>query len=176
MSNSPVDRSRRGFFTGSFFTREGREQVKKQLTRNGPVPPGLARSISADNCLNCEGNCAKICPQEIISLHAENHDLKNQPFLNFKFNNCTFCYDCNRACPVFTVDKEHTKGELGKAELNTQSCYAWLDIICMSCMNVCPDKLIKFSKKRKPSIQLDSCTGCGACIRICPATAIRIVS
>jgi len=176
MSNSPVDRSRRGFFTGSFFTREGREQVKKQVTRLGLIPPGLAQSVSAENCQNCEGNCAKVCPREVISFHPDNHELKKQPFLNFQHNGCTFCYDCNRACPSYVKDKEHSKGNLGKARLEEMQCYAWLNIICMSCMNICPDKLIKFNKERKPSIKLKNCTGCGLCIRICPASAITITT
>ena len=180
MSEETIDKSRRGFFTGSLLTREGREKVKnqeeKQFKRLGLIPPGFRKSASNDNCRNCAGNCAKICPQKIINLHPEGHGLEGQPYLDFDHNGCTFCGECNNACPSFIVDPEHSRPALGKAVLDQSKCYAWLDITCMSCMNSCPVELIKFNKKRKPSISLKSCNGCGSCIPNCPATAISIVS
>lgn len=174
MSNSPVDQSRRGFFTGSLLTREGREQVQKQVTRLGIIPPGLAQTTSTENCANCSGFCANKCPQKIIKRHQANHQLKGQPYLDFSNNGCTFCNECNQACPEQT-DNKSTPAHLGKAQLNQQQCYAWIGIICMSCVSACPDQLIKFSKTRKPSILLDTCSGCGTCIKVCPATAINII-
>ncbi|MCP4074873.1 MAG: 4Fe-4S dicluster domain-containing protein [Gammaproteobacteria bacterium] len=173
MSDS-IDKSRRGFFTGKLLTREGREEVKVQVKRLGLIPPGLRLSISASNCQNCAGNCEKICPQKIIKLHPESHDLAGQPYLDFNNNGCTFCSECNKACPNFTTDPLHSRPDLGNAFLDQEKCYAWLNITCMSCMNSCPVDLIKFNKKRKPSISLKSCNGCGFCITNCPASAINI--
>ena len=173
MSDSPIDRSRRGFFTGSLLTREGRETVQKQVVRLGIYPPGLKPVSSMDNCTSCSGLCAKSCPQKIIKSHPNNHQLANQPYLDFSTNGCTFCNECNQACPEYS-DQTPAQASLGKALLNRQQCYAWLDIICMSCISVCPDQLIKFNSNRKPSIQLEPCSGCGSCIKVCPATAISI--
>lgn len=180
MSKETIDKSRRGFFTGALLTREGREkaqkQVQKQVKRSGLIPPGLRLSVSNENCRNCAGNCAKICPQKIIKLHPEEHGLEGQPYLNFAQDGCTFCSECNKACPSYTVDMLHSRPELGKARLSQEKCYAWQNITCMSCLNSCPFELIKFNKKRKPSISLNSCNGCGSCIRNCPASAISISS
>ena len=173
MSNVSVDQSRRGFLTDSLLTREGRDQVQKQVQRLGLIPPGLGPTSSTENCANCSGFCAKKCPQKIIQLHPDNHQLKGQPYLEFSRNGCTFCNECYAACPE-QIDHKPNQFSLGKALLNQEKCYAWLGIICMSCISVCPEQLFKFDKSRKPSIKLDACTGCGSCIKVCPATAISI--
>ena len=174
MSDSPINKSRRGFFTGSLLTREGRQKVAKQINRLGLVPPGLTIASTDENCSNCSGYCAQSCPQQIIRIHSEDHELNGQPYLDFSANGCTFCNECFTACPQ-TSGHQSTQTSLGKAHLNQQQCYAWLNIICMSCISVCPDQLIKFDKSSKPTIQLENCTGCGSCIKVCPATAINII-
>jgi len=103
--------------------------------------------------------------------------LKSQPWLDFEHNGCTFCAECAQACPHhFNEPDARPVTELGKASIDHSQCYAWLDIICMSCISVCPLKLIKFdsSRSRKPDILTHDCTGCGSCIQVCPASAINI--
>ncbi len=174
MSNSPENPSRRGFFTGSLLTRQGRDQVVKQVKRLGLSPPDLATISSASNCANCEAFCARSCPQEIIKIHPKSHKLMGQPYLDFSSNGCTFCQQCHSACPK-TGKQEAVAVSLGKARLNQQNCYAWLNIGCKSCINICPDHLISFDKKDNPTIQLQNCSGCGICIKVCPATAIQVI-
>ncbi|MBC8212493.1 MAG: 4Fe-4S dicluster domain-containing protein [Gammaproteobacteria bacterium] len=177
MSNTPVNPSRRGFFTATILTHEGREQVKKQLTRRGLYPPGLLSIASAENCLECTGICADSCPQNIISLHSKEHQYYGQPYLDFSNNGCTFCNECNHACPAISHKLPGPdKAIIGKAHLDKDVCHAWNGIICMSCYSVCPDKLYKFDKRRKVSIDQSPCNGCGFCIRVCPASAISIIS
>lgn len=175
MSEPPINRSRRGFFTGSLLTREGRQQIDQAVKRLGLIPPDLKSVLLTDNCVNCNGNCSLICPQKIIKRHPNNHQIAGQPYLDFSENGCTFCHQCHTACP-HTTDQEAMQNNLGKAHINHQQCYAWLDIICMSCISICPAQLIKFNHSRKPSVQQDNCTGCGICIKVCPATAISIHS
>lgn len=175
MSRKSINQSRRGFFTGALLTQQGKERVKKKIQRSGLIPPGLQQTVSNDNCTNCPGYCKNNCPQNIIKRHPENHDLTGQPFLDFSIEGCTFCAECNDACPSLTHDNNHLlQQKIGKAELNHDSCYAWNGIICMSCINSCPHKLFNVDSRRKPSIAQESCTGCGFCITSCPATAINI--
>lgn len=175
MSSTRINQSRRGFFTGSLLTQEGREKVNRQVNRLGLFPPGLKPVSSTENCADCTAFCVHSCPQKIIKSHPESHYLKGQPFIDFRNNGCTFCYQCNEACPQLKSG-EPVEKSLGKADLNPQKCYAWTGVICMSCISVCSDHLIKFDKSRKPSIQLEACTGCGCCIKVCPATAISIIA
>ena len=130
MSNTPEDLSRRGFFTASILTREGREQVKAQLHRRGLIPPGLDSVAFTENCLECTGFCAASCPQKIIRLHAENHQLSGQPYLDFSNNGCTFCNECKHACPALK-NKLSYPGQaiIGKAQLDKGTCHAWNGII-----------------------------------------------
>lgn len=176
MTRQSIDQSRRGFFTGALLTREGKEQVKKKIQGSGLIPPGLEQTATYKNCNSCPGHCAKICPQKIIKRHPESHDLKGQPFLDFSIDGCTFCFECNEICPSLINDNNAPIRQLGKAELSHDSCYAWNGIICMSCINTCPENLLKFDNSRKPSIEQDSCTGCGFCIKNCPPNAIEITS
>lgn len=175
MSKQSIDPSRRGFLTGALLTREGKQKIKRKIQRLGLIPPGLNAAISSGHCQSCEGLCQNSCLQKIIKLHPSNHDLKGQPFLDFSDDGCTFCYDCNTACPEISNDVSANKQiKLGKAWIDQSQCYAWSGIICMSCKNVCPDNLIRFTLDRKVSIEHETCTGCGMCVRICPATAIKV--
>ncbi len=169
-----IDRSRRGFFTGSLLTREGKEKIKQQIKRLGLIPPGLHAAVEAELCRRCNAPCVNACPQDIIRLHSKSHALENQPWLDFEQGGCTFCAECNVACPHTFVDENSPKTtQLGKANISEDKCYTWSGIVCMSCVSVCPLELFKF-EYGKPSIQLDACTGCGSCVSICPASAISV--
>lgn len=177
MTDDKVNQSRRGFLTAKLFSREGRETVVRKQLRSGLVPPGLQPAVSKNSCANCAGYCVQSCPQQIIKLHANDHDYRGQPYLDFTNNGCTFCNKCSLACPhVDNSEINPPKPAVGKAILNEKACYAWLNIICMSCVRACEYDLIKFNEEKKPAIFLDDCTGCGFCIKTCPASAIKIVA
>jgi ferredoxin-type protein NapF len=58
-----------------------------------------------------------------------------------------------------------------------QSCLAHRGIACMSCRDSCPTgalQLVLAVGGARPEIAADACTGCGDCIRACPADAICI--
>ena len=173
MSES-IDRSRRGFFTGSLLTREGKEKVKKQIHRLGLIPPGLQSIVSASHCQRCEAQCASACPENIIRLHGNEHELQGQPWLDFELGGCSYCGECNRACPNLKTP-ESPLPPLGKANIDENKCYTWSGIVCMSCVSVCPDSLFKF-EYGKPSIALADCNGCGSCVKVCPASAISVIA
>ena len=177
MSSQKIDRSRRGFLSAALFSREGREQIREKRVRSGLIPPNLQQSISANRCLQCQGFCEKSCPQQIIKRHPQDHDLQGQPYLDFNDNGCTFCMDCNAACPGLAgQDLEPQQHRLGTASLSQQACYAWNNMICKSCINACADRLISFDANGKPGIKRDDCNGCGFCLKTCPAGAIEIVT
>lgn len=173
MSSQKINQSRRGFLTAKLFSREGRENIARKQHRSGLLPPGLEKAISSDSCSSCAGFCVQSCPREIIKLHPNDHDFRGQPYLDFSHNGCTFCMDCTGACPQ--INDARKIASLGKAILNQQQCYAWLNIVCMSCSNACEYELISFNENSKPSIAQEACTGCGFCIKSCPASAITIV-
>ena len=58
------------------------------------------------------------------------------------------------------------------------SCFAKSGIACQSCGDACPHQAISFRPRVGspflPELDDDACTGCGACIDICPAGAISV--
>ena len=51
-------------------------------------------------------------------------------------------------------------------------------VVCQSCQDSCEPEAISFeylqSKSPQPKIELDKCNGCGACVSICPQSAIEL--
>jgi ferredoxin len=59
------------------------------------------------------------------------------------------------------------------AVLDRNACLAWNGVICISCRTACDEQAIRFDPLRQPSIVDEACTGCGACINVCPPFAIH---
>ena len=55
-------------------------------------------------------------------------------------------------------------------------CFALQGIACMSCRDACPTGAVRFELAlggARPRIEAERCTGCGDCLRTCPADAIQ---
>ncbi len=67
---------------------------------------------------------------------------------------------------------------LGQGIEITQACLAVRNVACRSCDDHCPEQAIKFRPQLgghyHPAIDLELCTFCGACAKICPSAAIVI--
>jgi ferredoxin-type protein NapF len=59
-----------------------------------------------------------------------------------------------------------------------EACLAKRGIVCESCRDACPEAAILFHPRRGgpflPEVRPEACTGCGACITACPASAIKV--
>lgn len=139
--------------------------------RRAIVPPGLTR-VSAETCGGCD-TCASVCPSGIILL------VDGAPTIEFRNGECTFCGACAEHCPkgLFDIGSvtrfDHTVSI-------SSSCLALNNIECQSCRDVCPPGAIRFQPRRGgpflPAIIAPDCTGCGACIAVCPSNAVSISS
>ena len=60
----------------------------------------------------------------------------------------------------------------------SDACLARLGVVCQACGDACPERAIRFSLRHGgpplPSLEGDRCTGCGACVPICPIGAISL--
>lgn len=56
--------------------------------------------------------------------------------------------------------------------LSPKACLAYQGSICSSCREVCPEDAILFSAMLNPVILEDKCSGCHACIPVCPSLAL----
>ncbi len=168
-----VDPGRRGFLRGKFFTREGRNEVRQQGRLLGPLPPALPAQLVAQNpCEDCDQPCVHACEPAIIYLHPPGHRFRGMPYLSFQSGSCTFCRGCVDVCPLEHDDQ--VPARLGTARLDREKCMAWNGVICLSCQTACGFQAVSMDPRSRPAIKTEACTGCGACVGVCPSSAIAV--
>ena len=125
-----------------------------------------------EQCTQCE-KCIDSCNENII--------VKGDggfPEINFTLGECTFCKACATVCPEPLFNKDSTQAPWNyHAEINNK-CLTRNQIACQSCQDSCEPRAISFhyavGKPPTPEINTDACTGCGACVSICPSQAVEI--
>ena len=142
--------------------------------RRAPVPltvrpPWTHEASVRDACSGC-GACVSACPENIILLDGQGY-----PALDFRKAECTFCGRCADACAesVFVCRDE---APFSHGVTIGSACLAIRGIACESCADLCPESAISFRFRiggpPVPSVADSRCSGCGACIAGCPASAI----
>ncbi len=67
-----------------------------------------------------------------------------------------------------------------KANIDLTNCLSMNATICRSCGESCEDEAIKFNLKlggiAEPVLNIEQCTGCGACFSVCPVHVIQMKS
>ena len=160
------------------------------------LPPWSVDQTSfVELCTRC-GDCVTECPENILMPGSGGF-----PTTNFKHNECTFCGDCVSACPTGalskTTDTNRTIGHNDNQDHNTKElpwhqapvisdqCLTRQGVVCRSCGDACEPEAIVFNwgdsasgarGVATPSVNNDLCSGCGACISICPSDALTMQS
>lgn len=155
-----VDLSKRRLFT------------RKKVDSCQAILPWLVEQSSfTDDCTRC-GKCIEKCDSNII--------IKGDggfPQVDFSRGECTFCYQCANACPEPLFNAQHESPWNAKATISSR-CLASNKIECRSCGDMCESMAIKFRLRSGdvalPKIELEDCSGCGACVAVCPGTAITV--
>ncbi len=124
-----------------------------------------------DDCTRC-GQCLSDCETKIITSGDGGF-----PTVDFSIDECTFCYQCAESCPEkLFLEKDQSPWEI-KAQISDQ-CLAEKKVECRSCGDSCEVQAIRFKlsagRVAQPQIDSDSCNGCGACVSVCPTTAITV--
>lgn len=151
------------------------EAVERKYDYKSPESCAMAKLFySGDksciySCLG-HGDCVKVCPQKAIAL--ENGVARIDP------KKCIGCGICVRECPnnvirlvndttkVVVECSNHDKGALTR-KYCTNGCIA-----CMKCQKTCPHGAIKV-ENNLATIDYSLCTGCGACVEVCPVHCIH---
>ncbi len=131
--------------------------------------PEPAFSESCDQCGHCIGNC----PQKIVV-----PGIAGYPAVDFNRGACTFCGTCAESCtlgcfaPGRSAKPWHIAASVGPACIEMQG------VTCRLCQDACHLDAIHFRPKLGggSAITVDraACTGCGACVALCPAGAVKI--
>jgi len=123
--------------------------------------------------------CLDTAITEMAGVSTEQIDSTGTPSrferLELDEDKCIMCGICARACPTDTLtvtktgDHESKIEIKGAVDINTAEC-AW----CGWCEIACPHDNIKIEKPFEGTIELleDRCQGCGACVEICPTSAL----
>ncbi|CAN7421445.1 ferredoxin-type protein NapF [Rhizobium sp. LjRoot254] len=135
----------------------------------GVLPPG-ATAESISTCSGC-GKCVAGCPQKIILLES------GRPRVDFSRGECTFCGECSARCPEAVFTTAHALHFDHVANIQDR-CLALNAVDCQSCRDACPETAIHFVPLRgmpfQPVLDAACCTGCGACMSVCPVQAIGL--
>ncbi|GIU18210.1 MULTISPECIES: ferredoxin-type protein NapF [unclassified Shewanella] len=151
---------------------QSRRRLFNRKKSDAVRPPWVKQSIEfTDQCTRCD-KCISACETKII--------VKGDggfPEIDFKLDECTFCKECANACPEDLFEDTNTTPWQVKAKIQ-DSCMAYQGSWCQSCKDSCDSRAISFTlavgKAPLPQIDLEACTGCGACVAPCPSTAIIV--
>lgn len=171
--NMPIEKmalSRRAFLKG----RPLQKQIDSKIS-NQPILPWAKVSQILESCSRCD-LCHSACPEKII--HAGEGGF---PTVDFSAGECSFCGQCADVCPEAVFDAAphiaDTAWDL-KATIKSD-CLAEKGVQCQACQDHCEPRAIRFDFQQKsipvPMIVLDKCTGCGACVSICPTNSISVI-
>lgn len=159
MDRNAIDLGRRSFLTGRY--RAAPDSIR---------PPWSREASVAAACTGC-GACVPACPQHIIALGPD-----GRPSLSFAAAECSFCGACAEACPEPVFDR--TEAAFEHVALIGAACFAGRGIVCQSCGDACPETAIRFRPRlggpAPPEVSAERCSGCGACVATCPASAVSM--
>ncbi|MBF0611620.1 MAG: ferredoxin-type protein NapF [Magnetococcales bacterium] len=141
--------------------------------RTTPIRPpwSVAEEAFLAACNRCQ-DCLPACPQTILI------ERRGYPEVDFSRGECTFCADCVSACPKKSLAfmDQHTPPWSLQVEVGA-GCLANRGIYCQGCGDACPTRAITFANQPgipKPQLTAQRCTGCGACVSVCPVHAVKI--
>lgn len=161
-----VDTHRRSFLRG---------RVHSSGEAAAPRPPWSLQPDArfTSTCTRC-GDCVRACP-----VHVLHKGDGGYPEIRFDADGCTLCGDCARACAPRAIDPHAMPLVAFPWRVQVSAaCLAQRGVECRVCGDACGTRALRFVPARggiaQMRIELDACTGCGACQPVCPVQAIAM--
>ena len=124
-----------------------------------------------DACRRCD-ECVQACEEAILIIGDGGF-----PTVDFRRGACTFCGACVAACRYGALDNAVSPVWSIRFVIS-DDCLSRRGIACRSCGESCPAAAIRFclaiGGRAEPQLDPDSCTGCGACVAVCPTETIQV--
>ncbi|MBU4193856.1 MAG: 4Fe-4S binding protein [Actinobacteria bacterium] len=148
----------------------------------GPVlrmPGAQDESVFLAACTRC-AECVRACPTGCIKPMGIEDGFQKlwTPRFHPRTAPCTFdkCDQaCARVCPSGAITRQAPEYvAIGTAQVNRSTCLAWKGKICVVCKERCRFNAIDVDEHRRPHVNTDNCTGCGACQTACPTESASI--
>lgn len=169
------------------------ETIREAVEHAARPAPSLARwvrppgALPAEReflaaCTNCD-DCVKACPHWVIKKAGFEfgNALSGSPIIVPGENPCLFCegLPCIAACGegALIPPRAGERPKIGIAVVDEKTCYQALEQPCDYCQQHCPEKpkaIICGTPGKAPRVDQNSCTGCGKCAQICPASSLHI--
>lgn len=149
-----------------------RQLLTGRIARPAPEfrPPWTTETNLAAACTRC-GDCARACPQGIIDLSA------GLPRIRFDGRDCTFCGECAAACQTGAFGDTAATPWPVTVALGA-GCLMPAGIACRLCTDACDRGALGFDMALRPvggiAVVADACTGCGACLPVCPTGRLTL--
>jgi len=164
------DRKNRAYQMPQYADR--RKLFREIAGRSAPLRPprALPEARLAAVCDGC-GDCIGACPSSILV-----PGRGALPAVDFSRGGCTFCGRCADACTRGAFVPGRAAWPL-KARVS-DACLEQRGIACRVCETACDTAALRFRPapggRAQVLVAADRCTGCGACIAICPTAAISV--
>ncbi len=137
-------------------------------------PGGQDENMFLSLCIKCD-RCRSACPEGVIGVSTIFDGLVSMrtPVMDFRKGYCDFCKKCIDVCPTAALTPFAGRTvKIGVAEL-TESCIALRTGGCTKCFDACPEFAIRLNAQNVPIIDRQACTGCGLCVKVCPANVLQ---
>lgn len=156
--------TRRAFLSGRFAAQSAELRPPWAI-----APPAFEQT-----CSRCDA-CIAACPSRIIVLGEAGF-----PRIDFRLGTgeCSFCGECATACQPGALKRQpnavpwRLKAAIGAA------CLAFQGVVCRACGDRCNAAAIRFRPRlggaALPELDTARCTGCGACVGVCPVAAVGV--
>lgn len=133
-------------------------------------PWALAEGDFTNMCTACHA-CLSACPEKVLVRGSGGY-----PVFDPGRGECTFCGACEAACEPRALQRDAGQAPWTLVAHASGACLPLQGVVCRSCRDACGEDAIAFAPGalQAPAIDTDRCTGCGACVGTCPASAISL--